>query len=525
MKTIQIKNKLIYGAAGLFIAALFSVVSCKKVQSSTTSALSLTNQTDTIPNTGGTISFSFTSNSSWTIDTAGFGWLTVSQISGNNGSSTIHCTAAKDSTGASHSVQLYVTFANGQGRQVTVYQDPVIYPSFNTSPVAPDNTGMGSTAAQLLSNIKLACNLFNTFEAHQTSTYIPYTIGSVNGETAWGSPYTTQAEIDMMKSAGFNAIRIPCAWHIHMNPATGVIDTAWLGRVKQVVQYCVNDNMYVLLNCHSDDGFLDCGATGATEDTVKAIQKAIWEQVATTMRDFDEHLMFAGANEPANADYRYGAKGTPNPNVTQQQAVATLWQYLQIFINAVRSTGGKNAYRTLVVQGFSGSGDLIDAYTPNGIPGPFSDQVANQLAIEYHYYTPYQFCILGDGTPSSIEWCFWGANYHTSNPALLQYNCQANEEGYMDSTVNYTGKTYVSQKMPVLIGEYDCQGHNNTLTGYTQDSTLSRRSQEHFRAHFIEAGKRNNIPVFLWASDVFDRSNNVVGDPILLDSLQAASGQ
>jgi len=75
---------------------------------------------------------------------------------------------------------------------------------------------MGSTAAQLLSNIKLACNLFNTFEAHQTSTYIPYTIGSVNGETAWGLRILhSRNRYD--EKRGFNAIRIPCAWHIHMN--------------------------------------------------------------------------------------------------------------------------------------------------------------------------------------------------------------------------------------------------------------------------------------------------------------------
>ena len=512
MKNRQMNKKIIYGIAGVFITLLsLSIISCKKTTASAP-ILTAANITDSIPAGGGNVTVSFTSSDVWTIDTTGFSWLKLSQVSGTSGAATITATAPVNKTGISRSVILQLNLVNGQARQITILQAPVIYASFNTSPIAPDITGMGSTAAQLLSNIKLGWNLFNTLEAH-------------NCETCWGQPFTTQAEIDAVKSAGFNAIRLPCAWHLHMDPTTGIIDPAWLARVKQVVQYCINDNMYILLNCHSDDGFLDCGATGALQDTVKAIQKAIWEQVATTMRDFDEHLMFASANEPSDANYRNGGTGQPH-GVPQLQAVTTLEQYHQIFINAVRSTGGKNAYRTLVIQAYSGSGDLINYFAgPNAIPGMPTDAVADKLAIEFHYYSPSNFCILSSDASWGPEWCFWGANLHTTNPALLIRNAQpGTEEGYMDSTLQFINKQYVSKNIPILIGEYDAQDHSATLTGYTQDSILSEISCSHFRAQVVRAAKNNGgIPTFLWAG-VIDRINNAVGDQRTLDSMRAAAG-
>ncbi len=150
-----------------------------------------------------------------------------------------------------------------------------LYPSYNTTPIAPDITGMSSTAVQLAAKIGLGWNIGNTLEAP-------------GGETGWGNPLITENYIKFVKQSGFNAIRLPCAWFLHMdNAATAQINTDWLNRVKQVVQYCVNQDMYVLLNIHWDGGWLEKNCTSAKKDSVNALQKAFWEQIATTMRDFD----------------------------------------------------------------------------------------------------------------------------------------------------------------------------------------------------------------------------------------------
>ncbi len=468
--------------------------SCHKT-ATTTSPITLSNITDTIPENGGTVALTFTSNAVWTIDTSSLGWLHLSQASGNSGSTTINLSAAGNTTGTSRSQLLTINFTNDQSRRVTVIQLPPIFPSYNTSPIAADPSGMSSTAAQLVADMKLGWNLGNSLEAP-------------GGETGWGNPVITQALIDLVKSSGFNAIRIPCAWNGHANQSTGAIDTAWLSRVKQVVQYCVNDGMYILLNDHVNDGWLDCTATGAKLDTIKAKQRAYWEQIATEMRDFDEHLMFASANEP---------------NATDLPSSTLLENYHQIFINAVRSTGGKNAYRTLVIQAPSTSVNLADYFI--GVPGMPVDPIPNKLVLEVHWYSPPNFAILSADASWGNEWCFWGANYHSQD--MPARNATANtEESFIDSTWSYMKSRFVKNNIPVLIGEMGVPRHNATLTGNPADSILSLNSRSHFFRYVTQSARNNGIPLFLWDAyyDLIDRQNNVIYDQQALDSLRAGAG-
>jgi endoglucanase len=491
IKNIQMKKKIIYVIAGVFIT-LFSIISCKKTQVS--AELSVANITDTIPPGGGTESISFTCNAAWSIDTAGIKWLQVSQVSGNSGTATINFTAAANTSGISRSVVLQLNAANGQARRITVLQAPVIFPSYNTSPKAPDATGMGSTAMQINANIKLGMNIWNSMEAP-------------GGETGWGNPVITQSLIDSLKKAGFNAIRIPCGyWTSHTNHTTGEIDAAWLNRIKEVIQYCVNDGMYVLLNDHHD-GFMDCTKTGANLDTAKAIQKAIWEQVATKMRDFDEHVMFASSNEP---------------NATDLPTSINLKSYHQIFINAVRSTGGKNAYRTLVIQAPSTSLDLATYFGPDGLPGMPKDLVPDKLMVEFHWYSPPNFCLLTSDASWGKEWRFWGANFHS--PTDLTHNSIPGvEEGWLDSTMQWAKKYFVSKNIPMLMGEFGVENHAVNIIGNPQDSILSLNSRAHFFKVLVESARANGVSSFLWAG-VINRQTLKIDDKQALDSLRKGAG-
>ena len=145
-----------------------------------------------------------------------------------------------------------------------------------------------------------------------------------------------------MQAAGFNAVRIPAAWDCHANQTTQDIDAAWMARVKQVVDYAIGQNMYVILNIHWDGGWLEEHPLFSYQTAVNQKQRAFWTQIATTFRDYNERLLFAGTNE-VHADY-----GTPTTeHITVQQS------YNQTFVNAVRATGGNNASRTLVVQTYN----------------------------------------------------------------------------------------------------------------------------------------------------------------------------
>lgn len=254
-----------------------------------------------------------------------------------------------------------------------------LYPSYNTSPKAPDSTGMKSSAVELAAKMRLGWNIGNTME-------------SPGGESGWGNPSITEDYIKSVKQQGFNAIRIPCAWDWHHidDSTTARINTTWLNRVKEVVGYCVRNDMYVLLNIHWDAGWLDHNIIKEKQDSVNVKQKAYWEQIATVMRDFDEHLLFASANEP------------PAENAEQMEILTS---YHQTFIDAVRSTGGRNAYRVLVVQGPATDIEKTDKFM-NSLP---TDEIKNRMMVEVHYYTPYQFCLMFDGDATwGKMFYYWG---------------------------------------------------------------------------------------------------------------------
>jgi len=214
-----------------------------------------------------------------------------------------------------------------------------------------------------------------------------------------GKSYDYNDLIKLVKQSGFNAIRLPCSWNQYADQTTAQINSNWLNRVKEVVQYCVNNEMYVILNIHWDGGWLENNCTQDKQEENNAKQKAFWEQIATQLRGFDEHLLFASANEP---------------NVSDASQMAVLLSYHQTFIDAVRSTGGKNAYRVLVVQGPN-----TDIETTNRLMNQLPiDKIPNRMMAEVHYYTPWNFT----GMTKDESWgnmaYYWGKDYHSiTDPA------------------------------------------------------------------------------------------------------------
>ena len=183
-------------------------------------------------------------------------------------------------------------------------------------------------------------NLGNTMEAGSNTNNWTNN-GGLTAERAWQTTTTTQEVIDFVKAQGFKSVRIPTAWVMgHISDASNVtIDAAWMTRVKEIVDYCVKDGLYVLLNDHWDGGWLENSFSDISPATVSANSeklRRLWTQIANEFKSYDEHVLFGGLNEPA-AD--------------NQSQTDVLLQYEQVFVDAVRATGGNNATRTLVVQG------------------------------------------------------------------------------------------------------------------------------------------------------------------------------
>ncbi|MES3021394.1 MAG: glycoside hydrolase family 5 protein [Pseudomonadota bacterium] len=368
---------------------------------------------------------------------------------------------------------------------------PTKYPSYNTKPLPAQMDGMGKDAVALATLIKAGYNIGNTLEAS-------------GGETAWGNPAITLQQIALIKKSGFTAVRLPTAWDQYADQGTAKISEAWLARVKQVVQHCVDQGLYVIVNIHWDGGWLDNNISTGAQADVNAKQKAYWEQIATTLRDFDEHLIFASANEPPAGD---------------APKMAILLSYHQSFVDAVRSTGGRNAYRTLVVQGPLTDIDLTNSLM-NTMP---SDTVARRMMAEVHYYTPYQFTLMDADQSWGRQFYYWGAGYHSVTDAAR--NATSGEEADLDALYAKMKLKFVDKGIPVVIGEFGAMRRSSALSG--ADLQLHLNSRAYFHNYASRQAVAKGMMPFYWDNGVmgnngfalFNRQTNTVHDQQSIDAL------
>ncbi len=371
-----------------------------------------------------------------------------------------------------------------------------LYPDYNTNPLPADNTGMTSTATQIADHIKLGWNIGNTLEA-------------IGGETSWGNPLVTNELIQTIKANGFDAVRIPAAWDQYANQQTAKIDSLWLDRVKQVVTYCVQNNLYVVVNIHWDGGWLENNVTPAKQTANIAKQKAFWQQIATHLRDVDEHLLFASANEP---------------NVETAEQMAVLNQYHQTFVDAVRATGGKNAHRVLIVQG---PGTDIERTNTLWTKMPI-DTVANKLMAEVHFYTPYNFALMQKDESWGKQFYYWGTGFHSTTDT--ERNPTWGEEATVTQLFGLMKKQFVDKGIPVILGEYAAMRRTN-LTG--DSLALHLASRAYYLKYVTQQALANGLNPFYWdaggldnfGSGIFNRKDNTVFDQQALNALLEGAGK
>ena len=325
-----------------------------------------------------------------------------------------------------------------------------------------------------------------------------------NNPTAWGNPYPTQALLDSVKAAGFSTVRIPCAWDSHTSG--GKITETWLDSVKTVVDYAMRAGLYTILNIHheGEGGWFQSNIGTSVNSNIDNKMKTYWTQIANKFKDYNERLIFAGANEPG-----------PNINSWTSQHVSTLMHYYQTFIDAVRATGGNNATRTLIIQGLNTDIDKSVASAPvSTFP---KDKVSGYLMFEVHYYDPYQYTLMTSQQD-------WGA----SEPIMPQYyygNYQKSSEPKRNAGYNAWGgsvdsklagidhpkeqfakmKTnYVDKGYPVIVGEFGANIRTPELSG--SDLNLHKQGRVQWHKDVVSAAKQYGLTPILW--DMGNESNS-----------------
>lgn len=270
-----------------------------------------------------------------------------------------------------HVLQILAQNYGGQGfKDAEIIISPItVVPS-----EAPSPLGFNESAMNFVKGIKVGWNLGNTLE-NVNPNYInqktPQEIETLTGN----NPVTTQAIIDTVKAAGFNAIRMPVSWMMFVSKQGNdyTINPVWITRVKEVVQYALNRNMYVIVNMHHDDKhWLDISKTGADWEEVKKQYQDLWEIIAYEFRNYDAKLILEAGNEIIYQDDWWG---------NQTSYLNKVNELYQIFYNVVRNSGGNNHQRYLM---FPTYGAQFYEHQMSKLWLPSGD---NRVIVDIHWYT------------------------------------------------------------------------------------------------------------------------------------------
>lgn len=339
---------------------------------------------------------------------------------------------------------------------------------------------------------------------------------NVPEETNWGNPVITEKLIQSVKAAGFKSIRIPVSYFAKIDDDKDyTIDSKWLDRVQEVVDYCIKNDLYAVINIHGDgyntiDGsWLLCNGKNQTE--IKKKYKKVWKQIAERFKNYDEHLLFESMNEEFDGSYS-------EPNKEYYQNIN---DYNQIFVDTVRETGDNNTKRWLIIPGWNTNIDYTagdygfklptDQYRDKSI-----DKEEQRIMISVHYYSPWDFCGGENGVITQ-----WGNE--ADDPSKTSTTC---DETYMKNQLNLMKTTFADKGYPVFIGEYGSIGK----TSYDSEN-------EYYRAYFArklcQLSRKNGCIPMYWDNGyngvhgfgLFDRTTCEVTQPVIIDAIMEGFGQ
>ena len=246
----------------------------------------------------------------------------------------------------------------------------------------------------------------------------------------------------------------------------------------EVVDYCISNGMYAIINTHHED-WLESHPLKSEAEEVLRKERNLWRAIATYFRDYDEHLIFSGTNE---VEINWQAPTRDNLEVQNR--------FNQCFVDAVRSTGGRNYYRNLIIQTYATNPD----YSFDGLI--FPDDVSDRrISIEFHYYRPAGFSYMdfADYTESVY---FWGKDY-------IQYNEEQSgeQEDYVDGFFRKIKSYWVDKGYPVVMGEYGAVTTINRSVGYEAEQIASRK---YYMEYVTRAARTNGIVPFVWDNGSFN---------------------
>ena len=342
-------------------------------------------------------------------------------------------------------------------------------------------------------------------------------------ETCWGNKKATQQTFNTIKSYGFTYVRIPVTWAKFIGPAPDYkLDATRLNRVEEVIGYAHNAGLRVVMDTHHDECWYldwleelderiaagkisadkrdyyikrykevywlnihDAVNDAALNKEIKARIKAVWTQLAERFKNCGDWLMFEGFNEINDGGWGGSADFEKNPS--RQCNILNEWH--QVFVEAVRATGGNNKTRWLGLAPYAANPKYVDYLVL-----PKDD--ANRLMVSFHYYDP------SDYTVGEKQYSDWG---HTGSASL---KARKGDEDYVKSTFAHLLEKYVKNNIPVYLGEYGCSMRD-------KNNTRAWKFYLYWLEYVTKAARAYGFPAAIWDSggrDTFGQEKHCYTD-------------
>lgn len=270
------------------------------------------------------------------------------------------------------------------------------------------------SAQAFVEDMGMGWNLGNTFDPVDCW----WVSDELDYETAWDNPKTTKKLIAYIKEQGFDTIRIPITWSNHIGEEPEyTISKAWIKRVQKIVDWCIDEDLYVIMNMQHENGWLTQASTDYENVMIK--YKAIWTQIAERFKGYSEKLVFESMNEIGFDD------------LETKEGCALMNRINTEFTELIRSTGGNNEKRYLLLAGYLADID-------RSIEGEIALPDDGNTILSLHYYLPPAFAI----ADSTTTWGFqstWGTE---------------EDFAYLEEQFEKIKSHYIDRGTPVIIGEF-----------------------------------------------------------------------
>lgn len=353
----------------------------------------------------------------------------------------------------------------------------------------PENTSNGKnlSSVDFAKELTIGWNLGNTFDA--------------DSETAWGMPETTKEMLHAVKAAGFKTIRIPVSWSKHVSGSNYQIDSKWMSRVTEVVDWALEEGFYVIINVHHDNYKAGSDFTGfaistSSDDQTKSKKylQSVWTQIATNFKDYGNKLIFEVLNEPRRKDESNEWDFSSTSDCKPYCDIITSYEH--VCINAIRAVQGNEA-RYIMVPGYAGSGassTMLKAYT---LP---KDTAKDKLLLSVHAYSPFNFAmsnsdsIFGSDDEAALTslFSFLKTNYTDKGIGVVMGEASASNKGNDDERIKWAKDYFAKAKesgIPVVLWDNMVE----TVDGYEGEYNgehhgwLHRKSGKWFFPEIIKA--------------------------------------